>query len=131
MPEQLDQPVDARIPEAFVVPEPVVGPLQRPRVAPAVVDASPHRPFHQAGPLEGLDVLRRRCQRHPVRCGELANRLLPLGESGEHGPAGVVAEGTEDEVEVAGMLNHMVEYATGTGIVNLAVEHPETLCTEA
>jgi hypothetical protein len=110
MPEQLDQPVYARIPETFVVTEPVVGPLERPRVDAAIMDASPHRPFHQAGPLEGLDVLRRRSQRHPVGCGELADRLLPLGEPGEHGSAGVIAEGTEDEVEIAGMLNHMVEY---------------------
>ena len=67
--------------------------------------------FTRPGPLEGLDVLRRRGQRHPVRRGELAYGLLALGQPLEHGAPGVVAERTEDEVESQlSMFNHMVEY---------------------
>ena len=57
MAEQLDEPLDARIPETFVIAEPIVGPLEWTRVYSAVVDASAHRPLHEAGSLEGLDVL--------------------------------------------------------------------------
>src|ERR671916_1280994 len=107
MPEQLDEPLDARIPEAFVVTEPVLGALERPRVDAAVVDASTHGALHQASPLEGLDVLRRGGKRHPVWCGELADRLLALREPLEHRPPGVVAEGAEDEVESPCTFNHI------------------------
>lgn len=110
MPEQLDQPLDARIPEAFVVAEPVVRTLEGPRVDAAVVDASANGAFHKTSPLEGLDVFRHRGERHSVWCGELADGLLALGEPPEHRPPGVVAEGAEDEVESLGMFNHMVEY---------------------
>jgi hypothetical protein len=76
MSEQLDEPLDARIPEAFVVPEPVVGALERPWVDAAVVDASAHGAFHKAGPLEGLYVLRRRGERHPARSWRNVNALV-------------------------------------------------------
>lgn len=112
MSEQLDEPLDARIPEAFVVTEPVVGALERPRVDAAVVDASAHGAFHKASPLEGLYVLRRRSERHPVWCGELADGLLALGQPLEHRPPSGVAEGTEDEVESLCTFNHIVEYGT-------------------
>lgn len=110
MSEQLDEPLDARIPQAFVVPEPVVGALERSRVDAAVVDASAHRPLYKASPLQGLDVLRCRGKRHPVWRRELANGLLASGEPLEHRPPGVVGEGTEDEVECACTFNHVVEY---------------------
>jgi hypothetical protein len=110
MSEQLDEPLDARIPEALVVTEPVVGALERPGVDAAVVDASAHGAFHKASPFERLYVLRRRGERHPVWRGELADGLLALGEPLEHRPPGVVAKGTEDEVESVWTFNHIVEY---------------------
>ena len=129
MTEQLGEPLEARIPEAFVAAEPVIGALERARIDPAVMDASAYGAFHEAGPLEGLDVLRRRGQRHSVRRGELAYGLLAFGQPLEHGAPGVVAERTEDEVESQlSMFNHMVEY-TGHGmIVNPFVECSPECC---
>ena len=110
MAQQLGEPLDARIPEAFVVTQPVVGALERPWVDAAVVDASAYGAFHEARPLEGLYVLRRRGKRHPVWRGELADGVLALGESLEHRPPCMVTEGTEDEVESVYTFNHVVEY---------------------
>ena len=118
MSEQFDEPLDACIPEAFVVTEPVVGARERPRVDAAVMDASANGALHKAGPLEGLDVLRRR---EAVR-GELTGGLFAPGEALEHRPPGVVAEGAEDEVESMCTFNHIVEYGHGTMIVNPVVE---------
>lgn len=123
MAKQFDEPVDARIPESFVGAEPTVGPLERPRVDAAVVDASTDGALHESGPLEGLDVLRRRGEGHPVRCRELANGLLPFGEPFEHRTPGVVAERTEHEIELRLMLfNHTVEHTDSPLIVNQFVE---------
>jgi len=123
MTEQLGEPLEARIPKAFVAAEPIVGALERPRVDPAVVNPSANGAFHEAGPFQGLDVLRGRGQRHPVGCRQLANRLLALGQPLEHGATRVVAERTEDEVEpYLNMFNHVVEYIGQRLIVNPFVE---------
>ena len=90
MAQQLDKPLDARIPEAFVAAEPVVGALERAGVDADLVDAATHRAFHESGPLQGLDVLRRRGERHPMRRRELADGLLTLGEPREHRAPGVI-----------------------------------------
>src|SRR5215216_1532789 len=113
MPEQLDEPLDACVPEAFVVAKPVVGALERAWIDATVVDASADGALHEAGPLESPDVLRGRRERDPVRRGELADRLLALGEPLEHRPSRVVAEGAEDEVESICTFNHTVEYLVG------------------
>ena len=115
MPEQLDEPFDARIPETFVRAEPVVGAFERPRVDAAVVHAPAHGALHQARPLEGLDVFRRRGERHPVRCGEVAHRLFTLGEPLEHRSPGVVGEGAKDDIESGLTFNHIVEHIAGRG----------------
>src|SRR5215211_9338648 len=52
MPEQLDETLDADVPERFVAAQPVVGPRQRPGVDPDVMNASAHGTRHQAGALE-------------------------------------------------------------------------------
>jgi hypothetical protein len=124
MSEQFDEPLDARVPEAFVVPEPIVGALERPRVDAAIVDASAHGTFHKTSPLEGLDVLRRCGERHLVRRRELADGLLAFREPLEHGPARVVTEGAEDEVESVRTFNHIIEYSRAPTIVNPSVECP-------
>lgn len=123
MAEQLGEPPDTRIPEAFVGAEPVVGALERTRIDAAVVDASTHCAFHEARPLQGLDVLRRRRERHPIRCRELADGQLPFSEPLEHGTPSVIAERPEDEVESRPCLfNHKVEYITRQTIVNRFIE---------
>lgn len=99
MTQQLDEPLDARIPESFVAAKPVVGALERPWVDAAIVNASAHSALHKAGSFERLYVLRRSGKRHPVGCCELAYSVLPSGESLEHGTSRVITESAEDEIE--------------------------------
>ena len=123
MAEQLDEPFDPRIPEAFVGAQPVVGASERSRVDAAVVDAPANGAFHEPGSFQRLDVLRGRGERHPVWRRELADGVLTLGKSLEHGPPGLVTECSEDEVEPGViMFNHTVEYNVGRSIVNRSVE---------
>src|SRR5438067_237580 len=123
MAEQLDEPCDARIPEAFVAAEPVVGALERSRVDAAVVDAPAHRAVHEPGPLQRLDVLRGRGERHAIGRRELAHGVLTLGKTPEHRAPGVIAEGAENTVEPRRiMFNHMVEDSARRSFVNRAVE---------
>jgi len=72
--------------------------------------AAAHLSAHEAGVLERLDVLRRRRERHRVRRGELADRLLVARERAQHVPARRVAERVEDRVQ-PGLVsfNHVVE----------------------
>ena len=119
MAEQLDKPFNARIPEAFVAAEPVVGALERLRVDAAVVNAPADRALHEPGPLQRLDVLRGSSERHPIWLRELANGVLTPGKPPEHGAPGLVTECAEDEVKPrVTMFNHMVEHSDDRSIVN-------------
>ena len=123
MAEQLDEPFDPRIPEALVATEPVVGVLERSRVDAAVVDASANGAFHEPGPFQRPDMLRGRGERHPIWRRELADSVLTLCESREHGSPGLVTERVEDEVEPRVILfNHTVEHNVARLFVNLTVE---------
>src|SRR5438132_7939518 len=123
MAEQLDEPFDPRVPKAFVAAEPVVGALERSRVDAAVVDASADGAFHEPGSFQRLDVLRGRGERHPIWRRELADGVLTLGKSLEHGPPGLVTECAEDEVEPGAiMFNHTVEDSADRSVVNRPVE---------
>src|SRR5689334_4465649 len=110
MAKEFHEALDPRIPESFVAAKPIVGVLERPGVDAHVVNAPADGALHKSGALEGLDVLRRRGERHLVRCRELADGLLAFGEPLEHGASSVVAEGAEHEVEAGRMFNHEVEY---------------------
>ncbi len=123
MAQQLGEPLDTRIPKSFVGTKPVVGAREGPRIDAAVVHASAHGPLHQPGALQGLDVFRRSREGHVMGRGQLADRVLTLGQALEHGAAGVVAEGAEDEVEALLVFNHMVEYRAAPLIVNYLVEY--------
>src|SRR5581483_9529956 len=113
MAQQLDEPLDAHIPEAFIAAEPFVGARQRSRIDAAVVDAPAHGAFHESRAFESLDVLRRRGERYRERGGELADAQLALGQALEHGAARMIAERAEDNVEPSVvMFNHMVERIT-------------------
>lgn len=123
MAEQLDEPFNPRIPEAFVAAKPVVGAGERSRIDAAVMDAPADGAFHEPRSLQRLDVLRGRGERHPIRRGELADGVLALGESFEHGTPSLVTERAEDEVEPGvGMFNHMVEDIGVRRIVNPLVD---------
>ena len=123
MAQQLDEPLDARIPEAFVAAKPVIGASEGPRIDAAVVDATAHGALDKPGALERLDVLGGCGERHPVRRCQLPDGVLALGEALEHRTAGRVAEGAKDEVEACVMMfNHMVEDSAAPRIVNYPVE---------
>src|SRR5256885_11664971 len=107
MAQQLDEPLDARVPKTFIVSEPLVGALEGPRVDAAVVVPPAHGALHEPRALEGLYVLRHCGERHLKRRGELANGLLPVRESLEQRSARVVADGMKDEIEPVCMFNHM------------------------
>src|SRR5437868_5535309 len=98
MAQRLDEPLDAGVPQTFVVAEPAVGALQRPWVDATIVDASAHGAFHQSCPFEGLYVLRCRRKRHAIGRSELAHSVLAPGESLEHRPPRVVTKGAKDEI---------------------------------
>lgn len=127
MAQQLDEPLDTHIPEAFVAAEPIVRARERLRVYAAVVDAASHCASHETGTLEGPDVLRRRRERHLMRRRELADGLLAGGEPLEHRASCVVAERAEDQVEPCLMMfNHEVERTARLVFVNRWVEcHPQ------
>jgi hypothetical protein len=123
MAEQLDEPLDSRIPEAFVAAQPVVGALERSRVDATVVDAPADGAFHEPGSFQHLDVLRGRGERHPIWRRELADGVFTLGESLEHGPSSLVTECAENDVEARViMFNHTVEDNGNRPIVNRPVE---------
>ena len=123
MAEQLDEPFDPRIPEAFVAPEPVVGAPERAWVDPAVVDAPANGALDEPRPFQCLDVLRGRRKRHPMWRRKLADGVLTLCELLEHGAPGLVTECAEDEIEPRViMFNHIVEYIRCRRIVNSMVE---------
>lgn len=122
MAEELGEPLDARVPEPFVGAQPVVGAGEGTRVDADVVDPAADGALHQPRPFERLDVLRCRGERHLVRRGELADGVLAAGEALEHGAAGMVAEGAEDEVEAGLLFNHKVENIVIGNFVNLLVE---------
>jgi hypothetical protein len=68
----------------------------------------------QPGMLQRPDVLRGGGERDGEGPGELADRPLASGEGPQHVPAGGIAEGVEDGIELGGVLfNHAVEYACG------------------
>src|SRR5687768_5141546 len=112
MPKQRDQSLDAGVPELLVLAEPGVGAGQRARVDAKVMNPAAHRALHQAGALESLDVLGRRCERHTMGCCEIGHRLLSPDEPLEHRTASVISQGAKNHVELsATLLNHMVEYS--------------------
>src|SRR5262249_20920169 len=125
MAQELGEPLDASIPQAFVAAEPPIGALERPRIDAAIMDPSTHGAFHEPGLLESLDVFRRGGERHAVRRGELADRLLALREALEHRAPGPVAQRAEDEIESCLLFNHAVEYIDPRPIVNHPVENHE------
>lgn len=110
MAQQLGEPLEARIPEAFVTAQPIVRARQGARIDAAVMDASAHSSLNEPGFLEPLDVFGRGGERHAIGRCQLANGLLSLGESLEHRASGPVAERPEDEIEACVLFNHMVEH---------------------
>lgn len=123
MAEQLGEPFDPRIPETFVVAQPLVSALERSRVNAAVMDATADSAFYQPGSLQRLDVLRGCRERHLIRRRKLAHSLLTFGKALEHAPPSLVTECAENEVEArVSMFNHTVEHMLILPIVNPLVE---------
>ncbi len=59
MAEELDESLDSCVPEPLVAAEPAVRALEWSRVDAAVVNAPANSALHEAGTLQGLDVLGR------------------------------------------------------------------------
>ena len=119
MAKQLDEPLDPRVPQAFVAAQPIVGARERSRVDAAVMNAPTDGAFHEPRPFQRLDVLGCCGERHPIWRGKLTHGVLASGESLEHAAAGLVAECAEDEVEPrVSMFNHVVEDSDGCSFVN-------------
>ena len=62
--------------------------------------AAAHLAADQPGVLQRLDVLRGGRERDREGLGELADRPLAAGEFAQHPPAGGVAEGVKDGIEL-------------------------------
>ena len=66
--------------------------------------AAAHLAPDQPGVLQRLDVLRGGGERDREGFGELADGTFAAGEFAQHAPAGRVAEGVEDRIELRGCL---------------------------
>ena len=76
---------------------------QRPGVEPAQMRAAAHLAADQPGTLQRLDVLGGGAERDREGLRQLANRPLAAGQLAKHVPAGGIAEGVEDGVELGGL----------------------------
>lgn len=123
MTEQLDESLDARVPEALIASQPVVCSSEWPWIDAAVVNPSAHGSLHESGTLERLDVFRRRREGDAKGRREFAHGLLAPCEALQHRATRAVPECAEDEVEACRlMFNHMVECTRAVAIVNPMVE---------
>jgi len=99
MAKHFSEPLDSRIPEAFVTSKPVIGSLERAGIDAAVVDAAANRAFDQPRALKHLDVLRRCCERHLVRRRKLGDGVLALREPLEHSSPCLIAQRMENDAK--------------------------------
>src|SRR6185437_5984831 len=112
MTEELFETCQPKVPQALVRAEPAVSLFKWTRVQSAVVDPSAHSSLDQPGILERLDVFRHRCERRVKRLGQLGHGMFAPCEAVKDGTPSRVAQRMKDEIEVVGLINHMVEYAS-------------------
>ncbi len=89
-------------PEALVEAEPFVGAGERSGLEAAEMGAAAHLATDQSCVLQRLDVLRGGRERDREGFRKLADRPLAVGEFAQHPPAGGVAEGVKDGIELTG-----------------------------
>jgi hypothetical protein len=102
--------VQTRVPEPAVVLEPGRGAAKRLRVEVAVVLPPDHLAADEPGPLEDLDVLRDRVQRHGKRPRDPGDRGGAAPEGRQDRPPRGIGHGREYVVEGRlSTFNHTVE----------------------
>src|SRR4051812_11378034 len=98
--EALPEGVEAVLPEAAVVLEPLGRVAQRRAAQPGRAQLGRPPAFDQARPLEHAQVLRHGLERYRERRGELVHGRLAFDEPGEDRAAGRVGEGGERGAEL-------------------------------
>ena len=98
--EELFEHIQTAGPEALVEAQPLVGGGERSGIEAAQMGPATHFATDQPRVLQRLDVLRGRRERHGEGFRKLADRSLAAGEFAKHLPAGGVAEGVKDGVEL-------------------------------
>src|SRR5512135_3476982 len=86
------QSIEALVPEAAIVLDPVGRGGERPGVEPAARDSAVAGATDQAGALEHAEVFRDGGARDGERLGQLPDRRVAGGKPGEDGAAGAVAQ---------------------------------------
>jgi hypothetical protein len=116
--EQVLQPVEVGLPEAFVEGDPCLGCLERFGIESDHAAGSFPLAANQRGALKHVEVLGDGGERHAVRLGEFADRPLVARDVAQDGAPGCVGERVEYGIEGCGVLgggalfNHMVEYSS-------------------
>lgn len=93
------QTVEAGSPEDFIEGEPVLRGPQASGIEPHHTAASAALAADERGPLQNVEVLGYRGERHGVGLGDLADCLLAARDVAEDGTTGRVGEGVEDGVK--------------------------------
>src|SRR5690348_4832999 len=111
--EELAQRIEALVPEAFVLRGPSCDLAQwRGAQAEVMLAPLPRAPY-QAGPLQHLDVLGHRVERHRERLRQVGDADMPARQPRHNAAAGGIGERSESEIEGGHCVysfNHMVEY---------------------
>ena len=103
--EVVVQALEALFPMAAVLAHPVCDVPQRPGSQPSRSPLRLPALFDEARPFEHPEMLRDGWLAHVERCGQVLDRRLALGESGQDRPPGRVGEGGERDAEGIGRLH--------------------------
>ena len=98
-------------PEALVEAQPLVGAGERSGGEATQMSAPAYLAMDQSGVLQCLNVFGGGRERHREGFSKLAYRSLTAGQFAKHPPAGGVAQGAKDCIQLRWLqFNHMVEY---------------------
>ena len=108
--------------------EPLARALERALLEPATHDTSRLVPLDEPRILEDDQVLDEAGERHSVRFGKLADRVLFALESRQHRATRGIGQRTEDVVQPWSLiLNHLVHYRPGTRWLSSGIDGADTV----